>query len=42
MSQSQLCLVYGDMRDKINFVITGDLLLEREEKRWKETEKQEE
>jgi hypothetical protein len=31
------------MRDKINFVITSGLLLERgEEKRWIETEKQEE
>jgi len=42
VSQSQLCVVFGDMRDEINFLITSDLLLERQRKRWIEIEKQEE
>jgi hypothetical protein len=35
-------VVFGDMRDEINFLITSDLLLERQRKRWIEIEKQEE
>ena len=41
-SWTQLCVVSGDMRDEINFLITSNLLLERQRKRWIEIEKQEE